>query len=243
MTGAALIAVSPETVCVLCCPTDVTTQDFLQLRLLDKSQSPGDQSARATLRDQLIEFHRAIAEERARRHFANWGDHLGGDEDDFVSEALIVLVGAVDEFEPERGVPFRAFLSERIAFRLRAYARDRASLVPRRSAGRGVEALPLDEDAPAFATPDFAAQWTQDESLKQAVEEAMRAAKVEVERGSDRDRAAWDRQREALTMRFQEEATFLAIGMRFNITTEAARKLVERGLDRLRPHLYLELYV
>lgn len=224
------------------CPLRVTTQLFCKMRALDKSQLPADQTQHIRLRDQLIEMHQVDAMQQAKRSVSALGLSHANDEDDLISEAHIALIGAVDEFEPERGVPFEAFLTQRIEYRLQTYARDKAGFVSHRAAARGVESVPLDDEDFAHHSPDFAAQWTEENGLKTAVDSALRHVWREVERGTERDRSAWERQREAMTMRFEREASFLEIAMHFEVTSDAARKLVERGLDRLRPHLYLELH-
>jgi RNA polymerase sigma-B factor len=81
------------------------------------------------LRNRLVEDHRWLAETCARR-LSRRGEPL----DDLVQVALLGLVKAVDRFDPQFGVPFRAYASKTMRGELRRHYRDHtwALKVPRR---------------------------------------------------------------------------------------------------------------
>ncbi len=82
-----------------------------------------------SLRNRLVEDHRWLAEFCARR-LSRRGEPL----DDLVQVALLGLVKAVDRFDPQFGVPFRAYASKTMRGELRRHYRDHtwALKVPRR---------------------------------------------------------------------------------------------------------------
>ena len=82
-----------------------------------------------SLRNRLVEDHRWLAEICARR-LSRRGEPL----DDLVQVALLGLVKAVDRFDPDFGVPFRAYASKTMRGELRRHYRDHtwALKVPRR---------------------------------------------------------------------------------------------------------------
>ena len=81
------------------------------------------------LRNRLVEEHRWLAEICARR-LSRRGEPL----DDLLQVALLGLVKAVDRFDPDFGVPFRAYASKTMRGELRRHYRDHtwALKVPRR---------------------------------------------------------------------------------------------------------------
>lgn len=81
------------------------------------------------LRNELIERHVWLAEMCARQ-LANRGEPL----DDLVQVAIVGVLKAVERFDPEVGVPFRAYASATVRGELRRHYRDNAWAVhvPRR---------------------------------------------------------------------------------------------------------------
>ena len=81
------------------------------------------------LRNRLVEDHRWLAEVCARR-LSRRGEPL----DDLVQVALLGLVKAVDRFDPDFGVPFKAYATQTMRGELRRHYRDHtwALKVPRR---------------------------------------------------------------------------------------------------------------
>jgi RNA polymerase sigma-B factor len=82
-----------------------------------------------SLRNRLVEEHRWLAEICARR-LSRRGEPL----DDLLQVALLGLVKAVDRFDPDFGVPFRAYATKTMRGELRRHYRDHtwALKVPRR---------------------------------------------------------------------------------------------------------------
>jgi RNA polymerase sigma-B factor len=82
-----------------------------------------------TLRNELIEEHRWIAANAARR-FADKGEPI----DDLVQVAMLGVLKAVERFDPEVGVPFVSFAMPTVVGELRRHFRDStwAMRVPRR---------------------------------------------------------------------------------------------------------------
>lgn len=93
-----------------------------------------------TLRNQLVEDHRWLAESCARR-LSRRGEPL----DDLVQVALLGLVKAVERFDPGFGVPFRVYASKTMRGELRRHYRDHtwAIKVPRRMKDLSVRASAL----------------------------------------------------------------------------------------------------
>jgi RNA polymerase sigma-B factor len=85
--------------------------------------------ASRALRNELVEEHRWLAEICARR-LSRRGEPL----DDLLQVAMLGLVKAVERFDPEFGVPFRAYASKTMRGELRRHYRDHtwAMKVPRR---------------------------------------------------------------------------------------------------------------
>jgi RNA polymerase sigma-B factor len=90
-----------------------------------------------TLRNELVEEHRWLAEVFARR-LSRRGEPL----DDLVQVAMLGLVKAVERFDPGFGVPFRAYASKTVRGELRRHYRDHtwAMKVPRRMKDLSVRA-------------------------------------------------------------------------------------------------------
>jgi RNA polymerase sigma-B factor len=86
---------------------------------------PDDRSAR----DELVARFMPLAEYLARR-FAGRGEPL----EDLTQVATVGLLGAVDRFDPSRGVPFSTFAAATIVGELKRHLRDKAWAVrvPRR---------------------------------------------------------------------------------------------------------------
>jgi RNA polymerase sigma-B factor len=97
--------------------------------LVSLAALPGDDPARAPLREQLIHEHMALVEYLARR-FTGRGEPL----DDLVQVATIGLIKAIDRFDPERGVEFSTYATPTIVGEIKRHFRDKgwAVRVPRR---------------------------------------------------------------------------------------------------------------
>ena len=94
-----------------------TTQSVLRLR---NPHSPGDVRWSA-LRAEAIEQNLALSRQLARRYAGR-----GEDPDDLRQVAAYALVKAVDNFDPERGVPFAAYARPYILGALKRHFRDSA---------------------------------------------------------------------------------------------------------------------
>lgn len=77
--------------------------------LWHRLRSAGDGAAREALYLHHMHWARAIAR-RVHRRFAAWTV----DRDDFVQNAGIGLLEAIDRFDPERGIEFRAYAAVRV---------------------------------------------------------------------------------------------------------------------------------
>ncbi|HEY0502214.1 MAG TPA: sigma-70 family RNA polymerase sigma factor [Lysobacter sp.] len=77
--------------------------------LWERLRSAGDVSAREALYLHHMHWARAIAR-RVHRRFAAWTV----DRDDFVQNASIGLLEAIDRFDPQRGIEFRAYAAARV---------------------------------------------------------------------------------------------------------------------------------
>ena len=95
----------------------------------ERSQLPLDHPRRAALRAVLITGYLPLARNIARR-FVHRGDNV----DDLEQVATLGLIGAVDRFEPERGIDFLAFAVPAITGEVRRHFRDktRTIRIPRR---------------------------------------------------------------------------------------------------------------
>ena len=87
------------------------------------------QSRDRALRDRLVEEHLGIAVHLARR-FSGRGEAL----DDLVQVASLAVVGAVERFDPTRGVEFSTFATRTVLGELKRHFRDKGWFVraPRR---------------------------------------------------------------------------------------------------------------
>ena len=90
---------------------------------------PAGHPRRAQLRAELITGYLPVAHNIAHR-FVHRGDH----PDDLEQVATLGLIGAVDRFEPERGVDFLSFAVPTITGEIRRHFRDRSRTIriPRR---------------------------------------------------------------------------------------------------------------
>jgi len=90
---------------------------------------PAGHPRRAQLRAELITGYLPVAHNIAHR-FVHRGDH----PDDLEQVATLGLIGAVDRFEPERGVDFLSFAVPTITGEVRRHFRDRSRTIriPRR---------------------------------------------------------------------------------------------------------------
>ena len=90
---------------------------------------PADHPGRAQLRAELITGYLPVAHNIAHR-FVHRGDH----PDDLEQVATLGLIGAVDRFEPDRGVDFLSFAVPTITGEIRRHFRDRSRTIriPRR---------------------------------------------------------------------------------------------------------------
>jgi len=90
---------------------------------------PAGHPYRAQLRAELITGYLPVAHNIAHR-FVHRGDH----PDDLEQVATLGLIGAVDRFEPERGVDFLSFAVPTITGEIRRHFRDRSRTIriPRR---------------------------------------------------------------------------------------------------------------
>jgi RNA polymerase sigma-B factor len=95
----------------------------------ERARLPRDDPRQAALRDELITGHLPVAQHIARR-FAHRGDNV----DDLEQVATVGLIGAVDRFEPGRGVDFLSFAVPTITGEVRRHFRDRSRTIriPRR---------------------------------------------------------------------------------------------------------------
>ncbi len=84
---------------------------------------------RAALRDELVEGYLPVA-----RHIARRFTGRGEPEDDLVQAGTVGLIGAVDRFDPHRGLDFLSFAVPTITGEIRKHFRDHtwAMRVPRR---------------------------------------------------------------------------------------------------------------
>lgn len=70
-------------------------------------------------RDEIVRRHLALARRLARRY-----GYAAGSRDDLEQVAALGLMKALDRYDPDRGVPFRAFAAPTIVGELRRYFRD-----------------------------------------------------------------------------------------------------------------------
>ena len=95
----------------------------------ERAELHPDHPRQAELRDALITGYLPVAHNIAHR-FAHRGDNV----DDLEQVATLGLIGAVDRFEPERGVDFLSFAVPTITGEVRRHFRDRTRTIriPRR---------------------------------------------------------------------------------------------------------------
>ena len=95
----------------------------------ERDRLPADDPRREVLRSELITGYLPVARNIARR-FVHRGDSL----DDLEQVATVGLIGAVDRFEPDRGIDFLSFAVPTITGEVRRHFRDRSRTIriPRR---------------------------------------------------------------------------------------------------------------
>ena len=95
----------------------------------ERSRLPVGDLRRETLRAELITGYLPVARNIAHR-FLHRGDNI----DDLEQVATVGLIGAVDRFEPDRGIDFLSFAVPTITGELRRHFRDRSRTIriPRR---------------------------------------------------------------------------------------------------------------
>jgi RNA polymerase sigma-B factor len=107
------------------------TDPYAQLAPLfqELARQAEDSPRRAAIRSELVAGYLPVAQHIARR-FAGRGEP----EDDLVQAGTIGLIGAVDRFDPERGLDFLSFAVPTITGEIRRHFRDRtwSMRVPRR---------------------------------------------------------------------------------------------------------------
>src|SRR5690242_836306 len=96
----------------------------------ERAALPDGDPRRTALRDVLITGYLPVA-----RHIARRFVHRGDSVDDIEQVATVGLIGAVDRFEPGRGVDFLSFAVPTITGEVRRHFRDRTRTIriPRRS--------------------------------------------------------------------------------------------------------------
>jgi RNA polymerase sigma-B factor len=96
---------------------------------VERARLAGDDPRRETLRGELITGYLPVARNIAHR-FLHRGDTL----DDLEQVATVGLIGAVDRFEPDRGIDFLSFAVPTITGEVRRHFRDRTRTIriPRR---------------------------------------------------------------------------------------------------------------
>ena len=97
--------------------------------LVEFAALPADDPTRERLRDKLVAGHLPVVRHIARR-FAGRGEPL----DDLEQAGTIGLIGAVDRFDPHRGIDFLSFAIPTITGEIRRHFRDHtwSTRVPRR---------------------------------------------------------------------------------------------------------------
>lgn len=107
------------------------SDEYAHLRPLFKELADlgRDDPGRAALRAELVQGYLPVA-----RHIARRFTGRGEPEDDLVQAGMVGLIGAVDRFDPERGVDFLSFAVPTITGEIRKHFRDHtwAMRVPRR---------------------------------------------------------------------------------------------------------------
>lgn len=96
---------------------------------VERARLPPGDPHRDVLRAELITGHLPVARNIAHRFL-----HRGDNADDLEQVATLGLIGAVDRFEPDRGVDFLSFAVPTITGELRRHFRDRTRTIriPRR---------------------------------------------------------------------------------------------------------------
>ena len=108
-----------------------TENEYAHLAVLfdERARLPLDDPRREILRAELITGYLPVARNIAHR-FMHRGDNL----DDLEQVATVGLIGAVDRFEPDRGIDFLSFAVPTITGEVRRHFRDRSRTIriPRR---------------------------------------------------------------------------------------------------------------
>ena len=112
-------------------PPERTENEYAHLTELfvERARLPADDPRREILRTELITGYLPVARNIAHR-FMHRGDTL----DDLEQVATVGLIGAVDRFEPDRGIDFLSFAVPTITGEVRRHFRDRTRTIriPRR---------------------------------------------------------------------------------------------------------------
>lgn len=208
---------------------------FRELRALDKSQAPADQTRHKQLRDDLIvsvpctQLVRVVALAIIKK-VPSLSE--ANDLDDLVSEGTIGLISAIDKYDPEEGAQFATFAVHHVKGAMLKYLRVQS----------GSTATNLDNDGGLdpldVADPDSGSERRAD--LREALQGAFAA--VEETLTTNRQRIAWGRARRALEMRFVEGKTAREIGVIFECSEQSACNLVARAQKLLKPHLKAALF-
>jgi RNA polymerase sigma factor for flagellar operon FliA len=195
----------------------------------------GDGAARCA----LIERYAAMATSVARRMRVPTGALMG--RDDIESAALIGLIGAVDRFDPDRGVPFEGYAG----LRIRGAILDELRRVDDRSRGERRRARIVAEDQ----EPEIAA-YGQTLSLDMLLETGDRDWAADDDESLDRYeaqdmrtrvesalRCLPPRQRELLARYYGDALTLRESAERMGISEARACQLHGRAIQNLRREL------
>lgn len=146
----------------------------------------------------------------------------GADEAELQGEALLTLLRAVEEFEPSRGVPFEAFVKEKVWEALLSFVRREAKRKRR-------ERLLSDFVGEGLRPP---------KGLPVSPEEAV-LRKVDMEKALE---ALPEREREVIVGLFYKGLTQGEVARRLGVSQSQVSKLKAKALRRLREFLEEEYF-